>query len=800
MTKSLRTWLAIICTLLNLGQSLYAQSDEEIAATNQQIDTYLEKAHASANKDESSGYAKKALDLAKSLDFKGAAIKCLMILGKNAHVSKKPMEALRHYLEAGALASAIADQNAQKEINLGLGQLYTQVQMFDNAIEAYQQALILDPNNETLVAAIGDAYLGSKLYDSVDVYYNLLIDKYQKRGDYSSEIKYYRKLIDSYSAEGNHSMALAYYLRIENVLSRSGTPSERALLYNNLGRQYLKQQLYAKALEYFKKAELQCAYLNCPATDVLLVNTGVCLFNIGQTNESIQYFLKAIEILQAKKDYGSLAHAEELLSGAYLNTNDLYNARKHNKLGQTYAELARDSEARSRAYERAADIHFELYEYEDAIYFYKLFLALNDSLRSEDKLQVQKVSELKTQLERAEIEERTRLHEREIEAITIKQNELEKQRLEAINLTLSLESKSKEDALKRSEERQKLTDSEFKIKSLEALKAQQDLRLAAQQNEALRNAKQIEDLQKAEELERERQLANEAKQKQELALLQRDNEIGALTLKENETFRRYALLAAGLFSVIMALLAAGYLYSRRSNSRLNAQNKAIELQKSQIDAERQRSDTLLRNILPLEVAEELKQTGLATPKVFENVSVLFTDFESFTKLTERIQPELVLEELNTCFHAFDQICEKHQLEKIKTIGDAFMAAAGVPVSVNESAKKAALAGLEMLDYLENRAKQDPKSILRRMRVGIHSGQVVAGVVGKNKFAYDIWGDTVNTAARMEEFGEAGRVNVSEATAQLLNDAFLLEDRGYLNVHSKGELRMYFVKHSAKSKT
>ena len=792
MNQPFRILILFFSLLLSMAQMSFAQTEEELVRLNELIETQLDKAEHAGTRALSNDFASKALGLARTSQNTQATCRALLVLAQNEQADKKVLDALKHYIEAVEKARTLDDIKLKNRINLGLASLYMNEQIYNSAADIYADALSLEPKNETIMALIGDAYLAEKLYDSVDVYYTHLIDIYQNRGDYTSEIRYYRKLIDAYSEAKNDRMVMAYYLRIENILERYGTPTEKALLYNNLGKQYLNLGAYQRALDYFKKAELQCQYVDCVAEDAQKVNTAVCLFNLGKTSESIEYLIEAIELLQKKKDYSSLAHAEEMLTGVYLNSNDLYNAQRHNKLTRTYAEMARDRNALARAYERAADIHFELYAYEDAFQFYKQFLTLTDSLRFEDRILIERQSEVKTQLERSEKETKSLLYDQEIKNRILKENALEKDNLEATNKSLSLEARQKQEALLALEEKKKLSDAELKLRSLEALKAQQDLRIAAQQHDAELKERQILDLQQAEERERERQIAHEAEQKQELAILQRDKAISELTVKENENFKKYASLGGGLLLVILGLLTAGYLYSRRANARLNTQNRAIEQQRAQIDIERQRSDNLLLNILPQEVAEELKQTGVATPKLFENVSVLFTDFESFTKLTESAPPELVLQELNTCFHAFDKICEKYDLEKIKTIGDAFMAASGVPIQHADSAYRAAMAGHEMLQFLEERKRADVNVILSRMRVGIHTGQVVAGVVGKNKFAYDIWGDTVNTAARMEEFGESGKVNVSAETAKRLNGHFTLEDRGLLTVHNKGEMRMYFV--------
>ncbi len=216
----------------------------------------------------------------------------------------------------------------------------------------------------------------------------------------------------------------------------------------------------------------------------------------------------------------------------------------------------------------------------------------------------------------------------------------------------------------------------------------------------------------------------------------------------------------------------------------------IYKQHNKVKKEKRRSDELLLNILPSEIAEELKAKGIAEARQFDEVSVLFTDFVHFTQTAENLQPRQLVQELNECFTAFDNIIERNGLEKIKTIGDAYLAVCGLPAADPRHAQKAIQAALEIRDFIEDRSK---KGKTFQVRIGIHSGSVVAGIVGVKKFAYDIWGDTVNTAARMEQSSETGKVNISEATYDLVKNApFVFEHRGKVAAKNKGELDMYFV--------
>jgi adenylate cyclase len=217
-------------------------------------------------------------------------------------------------------------------------------------------------------------------------------------------------------------------------------------------------------------------------------------------------------------------------------------------------------------------------------------------------------------------------------------------------------------------------------------------------------------------------------------------------------------------------------------------------QRNNINKQKKRSDELLYNILPEEVAAELKENGSAEAKQFDQVTVLFTDIKDFTKISENMSPKELVEEIHTCFKAFDAIIEKHNIEKIKTIGDSYMCAGGLPLANFTHAENVVSAGIEILGFIIKRAAERVAAGKEpfQIRIGIHTGPVVAGIVGVKKFAYDIWGDTVNTASRMESSGEAGKINLSGATYKLVKEKFKCIYRGKIEAKGKGELDMYFV--------
>jgi class 3 adenylate cyclase len=273
----------------------------------------------------------------------------------------------------------------------------------------------------------------------------------------------------------------------------------------------------------------------------------------------------------------------------------------------------------------------------------------------------------------------------------------------------------------------------------------------------------------------------------EKILRSKDQEIAQSQIQKQKIMRNSLLVSATLLLMLLFGLYKRYSFKQKANLKLEQKNKIIL-------HEKQRSEELLLNILPTEVADELKANGKAEAKFFDNATVMFTDFKDFTKISEKLSPSELVSEIDTCFRAFDEIITKNNIEKIKTIGDAYMCVGGLPVTNNTHAYDVVNAAKQIQSFMELYIKERIKDGKEpfHIRIGIHSGPVVAGIVGSKKFAYDIWGDTVNVAARMESSGQEGKINISGSTCNLVKEMFNCVYRGKIQAKNKGEIDMYFV--------
>jgi class 3 adenylate cyclase len=266
---------------------------------------------------------------------------------------------------------------------------------------------------------------------------------------------------------------------------------------------------------------------------------------------------------------------------------------------------------------------------------------------------------------------------------------------------------------------------------------------------------------------------NVAQKEKQILILNKDKQL------QQKEIQRQRLLQYATLSIAAIFLLFGSVFL---------------FQRIRIAREKKKSDGLLLNILPKQTADELKASGKTEAKYYETCSILFTDFENFTSASEQYTPQQLVSEIDMCYSAFDNILLKYNIEKIKTIGDSYMCVAGLPETNKNHARDILNAALEMRNFMSDlyieRKRKNERCF--KIRIGINSGPLVAGVVGSSKFAYDVWGDAVNIASRMESSSETGKVNISGSTYELVKDNFVCTYRGKIAVKNKGEIDMYFA--------
>ena len=484
----------------------------------------------------------------------------------------------------------------------------------------------------------------------------------------------------------------------------------------------------------------------------------------SSAEKSIEYGKQAFNIARDLNNDGMTARSAFLVGKAYVrDRNDRY-AKTWFDTALAAAKKAGDSDLIIKSVESRSKIEKDDRDYREAYQIveeaFKYFSQNGTSISDlEEKYERQRV---------ALLQEKKRL-EQEINLLTDEREELVSDRSR-------LQQRQQELVRDKAIVEEKITEKDERLATISEAKERADSVVQTKEREV-------------KSLTRER-LEQEAVLKTKEALLAK----ASLEAEQNRRIaeqaaaRQNQLLILATFGTLLALLLLVlFLIARRSRSRLAEKNKIIEV-------ERQRSDELLLNILPKSIAEELKEFGKAKARKYEQVTVLFSDFKNFTSISEKLSAEELVEELDKCFKAFDFILSQYEdIEKIKTIGDAYMCASGLS-SRRGIPNNIIRAALEMQQFL-NEQKQEKMRLGKpffEARIGLHTGSVVAGVVGVNKFAYDIWGDTVNIASRIEANGEEGRVNISNTTYGLVKYQFDCEYRGKVQAKNKGLIDMYYV--------
>lgn len=733
---------------------------------------------------------------ARQINYDQGLIKSLTFLSQWELKANNTAGALRYLLEEAALIENLPLQARRIAVVTKIGDIYYAEKLFVEALPYYKaanhQIAIQDKKRKTIILQkLGDTFAELLAPDSAFHFYAQLPVWGEKPTEgFNGQLNVLDDIVKAYSKAKAYDKALRFNKRIlERMQSEDKAEAEQFVIFNNLGYNYNFLKEYSKAIDHFEQAIALVEKTDYESQAVLYTNIGIAHLNLNQFPQAIDALIKANFFLE-KINKSESSQINQLLSTVYFKNNDLYNAVNFNKIAIDNAKKHQQSVLLSEAYATATQIYINLFEYETALNYYQQHLIISDSLKQVERQKQQDLLEDKLTLEKADKEIKLLLINQEVKDLTIRQLNLEKEKQLLALDKLSLEKDQQQKALTLLQQEQVVKIAQIKNQELQARQAQQQLQItkqalnAAEQEKILTDLAQKEKLQQLTLTQQKTQLQAEA---QKNTLLQQENAINQLELDKQANFRQFVYGIGGLGLLILGLLLVGWLYSRRTN-------RQLAKQKAEITAEKNKSDALLLNILPAVTAQELKEKGSATPKRFEDTTVLFADFVNFTGISAKMSPEELVEELNHCFRAFDEIVQKFNLEKIKTIGDAYMCVGGLPIPNQTHPQNAANAAIEMMNFMQQRYQEKKKMGYPywQMRIGLHSGPVVAGVVGTSKFAYDIWGDTVNTASRMESNSHAFKINLSGQTHQLLAQNFNFNYRGKIQAKNKGEIDMYFL--------
>jgi len=596
-----------------------------------------------------------------------------------------------------------------------------------------------------------------------------------------------------YMKQGDYPKALDYYQRSLEISSKISDTKVKASALNNIGKIYMNQGDYPNALDYYQQCfNIYEEILDKRGMAGILNNFGSINMNQGNYPKALDYYQRSLEIRKEISDKRGMAGALNNIGLIYMNQEEYSKALNFYQRSLTIKEEISDISGMSNTLNNIGMIYMKQGDYPKALDYYQRSFEIREEISDKRGMAgaLNNIGEI--YMNQSDYPRALDFYQRSLKI----NEEISDKRGIAITLNNIGEISNRqgdyaqaiiwcEKSLKISEEIDILEAQRNACLYLyDAYKALHNDNKALEYHERitiLNDSLQAEETStKLQQMEFARQMLADSliREKEKLRIkIAHEAEVR----KKNRT--RNILILSALFLLIGAVgLYRRIVYMRRAK-------RAIEYEKD-------RSDKLLLNILPTEIAEELKEKGRADARNFEMVSILFTDFKEFTQISEKLNAEELVGEINTCFEPFDAICGKYGIEKIKTIGDSYMAAGGLPIPSDDSVKNTVLAGLEMVEFMFKRKQgREPEgNICFEMRVGIHTGPVVAGIVGVKKFQYDVWGDTVNTASRMENSGEAGKVNISRSTWELIKEdpTFKFQSRGKVKVKGKGDIEMWFV--------
>lgn len=771
--------------------------------------------------------------------FTSFTIICFLFYG---NVLLKAQES-KEILELKKKLSFSTPNNEKVKVYSDLANLYSDSKNIDSAIHYSQLSLpIYKKNNDTEQIGRANLFIANLFLQKNDLAtgekYLIESEKYlHKTENYEKRAMLNLLMARINTVYKKNDVSAKYFNEILKYYHDKRNFDKRFVMYSYQGLyiNYFVQQDFVKGFASLK-TYIDFVEKYYPGSLYLAYKDAGTFFLTSRDNKkSLYYFQKASEIARKNRDQAQIVDIGMSLAMVYGETNQLELAKKELNVAKDYYESKNNKAGLASVYYYLSDIYSKEKDYSKAQDFAAKCIKLsseNDPLydyykNHKGNVELKKIMEDSIGLKNNQsklselsllVNEQLKSLDRFSQSKTVVSPELFIQNYEVLHRAYAflgdyprsysylkkmyetkeetygiekmkaLSSVQSETEVANERARIKLEEETKRIQlqkeiELKALRFEYEKKQAAAKTEEERKRLALEEDLKRKEIqikfdEEQKAAALKYNQERNIARINQEKKdaIAKAELESSQNQKNIWAVGAGLSLLLLGFAGFSYNQKRKDNKK--------------IAEEKKKSDDLLLNILPHEVAEELKEKGKTSAKHFDEVSVLFTDFVNFTANSERIGVQEVLNELNICFTEFDRIMEKYGLEKIKTIGDAYLAVSGLPVSDEKHAKNAVSAGLEILSYIQQRKKDNPNAL--DIRIGIHSGPVIAGIVGVKKFAYDIWGDTVNTAARMEQNSVLGRLNVSEATYKLVKDDFTFEHRGKIETKGKGAMEMYFV--------
>lgn len=783
--------VAIIILSVLCASSGWAQDDHmsQVEQAKQNVDTYNAMAASHSDKDSIYFYYFRAIQEARKVQYyDGELVACK---GMVAYFNED--EAIYDRLEYTFRIVQIYEKNGtQSEKASGfqqLGRLYFNEKIYGKAIENFRKGFKLEgiSINEKYDAGIWltrSLRISNENSAALSTAREVQFD--EARLSTLQMISLYKEKAEIYHNLRAYEEELEVYEQIVQISKGTRYQSFEPTAWNNIGfvQKYLGEVNEAK--KAFKNTISTASSESIELKATANYNLGLILHNEGKSDSAMVCFQNAYALYDQLNDWSALATNRNMMALSYFHSDDLFNAQKELDAAFGLEKQYNLKEQEAKSHEIQSLFFEDVYDYESSLKSYKRFLSLRDSLLTLERSEENRLLYDQYKAEQLEKELRVVWASDELEFVSLAE---ERARLEAEQERTA--AKMERDARMLRENELVIERSKAELQRLQLVEERLNVENKQRELDLIQRDNELKEL----ALEKERILV--AANKKEILYLAQQNEFAEKErLNEKREYQnnlRWILGILFFFIIILLVILIAYRQLRRRKKRIEEQNVIIAESAREITLQREKSDGLLLNILPFAVAEELKSKGVAKPRLYDEVSVGFTDFSGFTMISEILSPEELVAQLDAMFLEFDKIIEKYELQRIKTIGDAYMFAAGLPDPLEDHAKRSIQASIEIRDFIEgfnaNIAPTDPQW---NIRIGVHSGPVVAGVIGIKKFAYDIWGDTVNTAARMESSGQVGKVNISEVTQNLLNGDFKTEHRGKVQAKNKGAIEMYFV--------